>query len=270
MTRHTAQIAAVRSRTRVSVTLIDMVFPGDANHHGTLFGGVGLSHLDKVAFLAAARHARRPTVTAGCERIDFAAPARIGEMVEATGRVARVGRSSMGVEVELWAEAPVSGERRLCTRGIFNMVAPRVSGEGDLPPVVDGACVDDGWLRTVEMVFPNWTNHYGTLYGGDALKLMGKAAFISATRAARDVMVMAGSNRIDFAAPIREGDMIELASRVTRRGRASVAIAVELWAESLLTGDRRRAAAAEFVMAAVDADGRSKAISWPSDKGWPT
>lgn len=248
----------------MSVTLIDMVFPGDANHHGTLFGGVGLAHLDKVAFLAAARHARRPTVTAGCERIDFAAPARIGEMVEATGRVVRVGRSSMGVEVELWAEAPVSGERRLCTRGLFNMVSPRREGQGELPSLNEAPRIDDGWLRAVEMVFPTWTNHYGTLYGGDALKLMGKAAFICATRKARAVMVMAASNRIDFSCPIKEGDMVELASRATRVGRTSVTIEVELWGEALLTGQRRRAAAAEFVMVAVDEAGRPEAISRPA------
>ena len=246
----------------MSVTLIDMVFPGDANHHGTLFGGVGLAHLDKVAFLAAARHARRPTVTAGCERIDFAAPARIGEMVEATGRVVRVGRTSMGVEVELWAEAPVSGERRLCTRGVFNMVAPREAGEAALPPPPAAAEEKaDDWLRTVEVVFPTWTSHYGTLYGGEALKLMGKAAFIRATRRARAVMVMAASNRVDFAAPISEGDMVELASRPTCVGRSSVTIEVELWAEALLSGERRRSAAAEFVMVAVDPAGRPTPIA---------
>ncbi|NBB64240.1 acyl-CoA thioesterase [Pseudomonas sp. ODNR1LW] len=239
-----------------------MVFPGDANHHGTLFGGVGLAHLDKVAFLAAARHARRPTVTAGCERIDFSAPARIGEMVEATGRVVRVGRSSMGVEVELWAEAPVSGDRRLCTRGVFNMVSPRREGQGDLPSFNEPPHIkDDGWLRAVEMVFPTSTNHYGTLYGGDALKLMGKAAFICATRKARAVMVMAASNRIDFSCPISEGDMVELASRATGVGRTSVTIEVELWAEGLLTGERRRSAVAEFVMVAVDDAGRPSPIS---------
>ena len=62
--------------------LIDIVFPTDVNHHGTLFGGVALSHMDKVAFIAASRHGRAAFVTAACERIDFAAPARQGEMVE--------------------------------------------------------------------------------------------------------------------------------------------------------------------------------------------
>ena len=63
--------------------LADIVFPGDANHHGTLFGGTGLAHMDKVAFLAATRHGRAPFVTAASDKIDFRAPGRIGEMVEA-------------------------------------------------------------------------------------------------------------------------------------------------------------------------------------------
>ena len=105
------------------VRLIDMIFPGDTNHHGTLFGGVALAHMDKVAFLAASRHGRAPFVTAASERIDFAAPALRGELVEATGRVVRVGTSALDVEVELTAEALLSGERRLCTRGRFTLVA---------------------------------------------------------------------------------------------------------------------------------------------------
>ena len=245
----------------MTTRLIDMVFPGDANHHGTLFGGVGLAHLDKVAFLAASRHARRAVVTAGCERIDFAAPARIGEMVEATGRVVRTGRSSMGVEVELHAEALLTGERRLCTRGLFNMVALREAGDAaPLAGLADGAEKEDGWLRTVEMVFPGTTNHYGTLFGGDALKLMGKAAFVTATRQAREVVVMAATNRIDFKAPIDGGDMIELVSRVKMIGRSSLAVEVQLWAEGLLSGERRRSATAEFVMVCVDGEGRPNAM----------
>jgi acyl-CoA hydrolase len=42
-----------------------------------------------------------------------------------------------------------------------------------------------------------------------------------------------------------------------------VTIEVELWAEGLLTGERRRSAAAEFVMVAVDEAGRPRPISRP-------
>ncbi|MEN2786394.1 acyl-CoA thioesterase [Sphingomonas qilianensis] len=103
-----------------AVQLIDMIFPGDTNHHGTLFGGVALAHMDKVAFLAAARHGRAPFVTASCERIDFTAPARLGELIEATGRIVRVGNSSLDVEVELVAEELISASggcaRVVCSR----------------------------------------------------------------------------------------------------------------------------------------------------------
>lgn len=249
----------------MSVRLIDMVFPGDANHHGTLFGGVGMAHMDKVAFLAATRHARRSFVTAACDRLDFTAPALIGEMVEAIGRVVRVGRASLSVEVELHAEALLSGERRLCTRGLFHMVAvDRGPTRPPLPPLsadTGDEAADAPWLSTVEIVFPSRTNHYGGLFGGDALDMMGRAAFITATRRARAVMVMAASRQIDFTAPIKGGDMVELRSRVTATGRTSLTAEVELWGETLLTGERTRSAVGEFVMVAVDAEGRPTPIA---------
>lgn len=246
-----------------AVRLIDMVFPGDTNHHGTLFGGVALAHMDKVAFLAASRHGRAPFVTAASEKIDFAAPARAGDMVEVTGRVVRVGSSSLDVEVELVAETPVSAERRLCTRGRFTLVAQKGPGVRlPLPalPMEPDHDESGDTLRLAEMVFPGQTNHYGTLYGGDALRMMGKAAFIAATRHARAVMVMAASDRIDFTSPVREGEMVELVAAVRMTGRSSVRVEVQLHAENLLTGDRRHAATALFTMVSVDQAGRSKPL----------
>lgn len=237
-----------------------MVFPGDANHHGTLFGGRALSHMDTAAFLAASRHGRRAFVTAACERVDFSAPAHIGEMIEAEARVVRVGRTSLSVEVELHAEILLTGVRRLCTRGVFHMVAP--GGGSPLPPL-EAALPDDDDDRLVmaEMVFPDRTNHYGTLFAGDALSVLGKAAFITATRQARKGVVMAASHRIDFVQPIRGGDMIEMTCRVTGTGRTSLHVEVELWSEGLLSGERRRSATAAFVMVAVAEDGRPMPLS---------
>lgn len=237
--------------------LVDIVFPTDTNHHGTLFGGVALAHMDKVAFIAASRHGRTPFVTASCERMDFAAPARHGELVEAEARVVRVGKRSLTVEAMLTAEDPLSGERRLCAKGVFNMVALRDgdSPSRDLPPLPQPADVTDADpLRMVEMVFPDRTNHYGTLFGGEALAMMGKAAFVAATRHSRKVVVMAASQRVDFTVPVAGGDLVELVPRVTRAGARSMTVQVEFWAEGLLTGARRRSAVGEFVMVAL-ADG---------------
>lgn len=104
-------------------TLIDIVFPGDTNHHGTFFGGASLALMDRVAFIAATRFGRAPFVTASCERVDFRQPARIGHIVEFTARPVRSGRRSLTIEVEMVAEAIIGRERHVCTHGVFNMVA---------------------------------------------------------------------------------------------------------------------------------------------------
>ena len=115
--------------------------------------------------------------------------------------------------------------------------------------------------RIVEMVFPNQTNHYGTLFGGDALRLMDMAAFVTASRHARRPVVTASSERIDFHVPVRQGQLAEVVGRVTSTGRTSLTVEVELWAEDLLTGKRELCTKGSFVLVAVDDQGRPVAIS---------
>ncbi|MGV8932735.1 MAG: acyl-CoA thioesterase [Luteimonas sp.] len=103
--------------------LLEMVFPDHTNHLGTLFGGQALAWMDKAAFIAASRYARRSVVTARSEQVDFKLPIRQGQLVETIARVVEVGRSSIQVEVELIAEDLLSGDRELCTRGRFVMIA---------------------------------------------------------------------------------------------------------------------------------------------------
>jgi acyl-CoA hydrolase len=114
--------------------------------------------------------------------------------------------------------------------------------------------------RIVEMVFPNQTNHYGTLFGGDALRLMDMAAFVAASRHARRPMVTASSERIEFHIPVRQGQLAEVVGRVTSTRRTSLTVEVELWAEDLLTGKRDLCTKGSFVLVAVDEQGRPSPI----------
>lgn len=113
----------------------EIVFPDHTNHLGTLFGGQALAWMDKAAFVAATRFARRTVVTARSEQVDFHVPVRQGQLVELVARVAEVGRSSMQVDVELHAEDALAGTRRLCTRGRFTMIALDAEGR---PATVGG------------------------------------------------------------------------------------------------------------------------------------
>src|SRR5215471_3510318 len=117
--------------------------------------------------------------------------------------------------------------------------------------------------RIVEMVFPNQANHYGTLFGGDALRLMDMAAFVAASRHARKPVVTASSERINFPVPVRQGQLAEVIGRVSKTGRTSVTVEVELWAEDLLTGGRELCTKGSFVLVAVDEHGRPVPIQHP-------
>ncbi len=107
------------SRTRIT----KLVFPQDTNPIGTLYGGTALHWMDEVAFLAATRFARCQVVTVSMDRVDFKVPIPQGSIVELVGTVVRVGRSSLGVEVQILVEAVESGAQRLAIEGQFVMVA---------------------------------------------------------------------------------------------------------------------------------------------------
>ncbi|WP_133500467.1 acyl-CoA thioesterase [Cognatilysobacter terrigena] len=129
-----------RSEAPREARLWEIVFPDHANHLGTLFGGQALAWMDKAAFIAATRYARRTVVTARSEQVDFHVPVRQGQLVELVARVADVGRSSMRIEVELHTEDPHAGTRHLCTRGHFTMIALDANGRpAPVEPLDDGA-----------------------------------------------------------------------------------------------------------------------------------
>ncbi len=104
-------------------TVAEIVFPGHANHRGVLHGGPAMAWISKAGFVAATRQVRRTLVMAASERIDFKAPAHVGDVVEVTATVTGLGRRSIQVRAEMWAESPVSGERRHCTSAELVYVA---------------------------------------------------------------------------------------------------------------------------------------------------
>ena len=110
--------------------------------------------------------------------------------------------------------------------------------------------------RMVEIVFPDHTNHLGTLFGGQALAWMDKAAFIVASRYSRRTVVTARSEQIDFHVPVPQGALVELVARIVSTGRSSMEVEVEMHTEDLLTGDHRLATRGGFTMIALDRQGR--------------
>ena len=123
---------------RESLTdVADLMFPPDANMHGTVFGGKVLQMVDKAASVCAMRHAGKPCVTVAMERVEFLIPIRVGTFLIANARVNYTGRSSMEIGVEVYAEDMPGGTRQHTNSCLVTMVAVDGSGRpSPIPPLI--------------------------------------------------------------------------------------------------------------------------------------
>jgi acyl-CoA hydrolase len=114
--------------------------------------------------------------------------------------------------------------------------------------------------RMVKMVFPNQTNHYSTLFAGEALSMMDLTAFITGSRYCRKMLVTASSEKIDFKVPIKHGQLAEFIGHVIKTGTTSITVEVEMYGEDLISGKRQLSAKGNFILVAVDKKGKSVKI----------
>lgn len=113
-----------------------IVLPPDTNSHGTLFGGKLMAYIDDVASISAMRHARKNTVTASTDSVDFLHPIHQGNAVYVESFVTYTGRTSMEVFVKVIAEDLLSGEKNLCAMSFLTMVAIDENGKPTPVPAV--------------------------------------------------------------------------------------------------------------------------------------
>ncbi len=116
-----------------------------------------------------------------------------------------------------------------------------------------------GTAELRELVLPVHANHRGTLFAGEGLALMAKAAFLAARSLAQREVVMAGVTGMDFLAPVPVGHQLVLRAWVSRIGRCSMTVCVNGLADApgVPTDDVLKAV---FEMVAVDAAGRPAPI----------
>lgn len=105
------------------VNVYKAVFPGDTNHHNTMFGGNVMSMMDEVAFLTATRFSRKPIVTVSSSQINFTNPIPSGTIIRLEGKVIRIGRTSIDVAVNIWIESMYRDGQDHAIVGMFTLVA---------------------------------------------------------------------------------------------------------------------------------------------------
>ena len=97
--------------------------PGDINANGHIFGGWVLSQMDIAGGIAASRRSQGPVATVAIERMEFIAPIHIRDLISVYAEIERVGRTSMGVRIEVTATRDRGASEVKVTEGLFTFVA---------------------------------------------------------------------------------------------------------------------------------------------------
>ena len=106
-----------------SPTIRVTAMPSDANPYGDIFGGWLMSMMDSAAGSVASRHSHGRAVTIAVEGMTFHRPVVVGDEVSVYARLARVGRTSMTIDVESWRRARHDDRSYKVTEAKFTFVA---------------------------------------------------------------------------------------------------------------------------------------------------
>ena len=114
----------------------------------------------------------------------------------------------------------------------------------------------ESMVEMTELVLPNDTNMLGNLLGGKLMHLVDIAGAIAAQRHCNRIVVTAAIDSVEFKHPVRAGEIVILKAKVTWVGRTSMEVAVEVFSENYLTGERKFTNKAYLTFVAVDDAGR--------------
>jgi acyl-CoA thioesterase YciA len=105
------------------LTLRTLAMPRDVNVNGDIFGGWVLSQMDMAAGIVAAARGQGRAATVAIDAKQFIRPVKVGDVLCIYVEVVRVGRTSMGLQVEAWVLRNRQSNREKVTEGLFTFVA---------------------------------------------------------------------------------------------------------------------------------------------------
>ena len=106
-----------------------MPMPADVNANGDVFGGWIMAQVDVAGAVLPVRLARGRIATVAVNQFTFKQPVSIGDLLSFYAAITRVGRTSITVHVEVWAERnPAAPQLVKVTEANLTYVA--IDGQG--------------------------------------------------------------------------------------------------------------------------------------------
>lgn len=118
------------------LTLRTLAMPRDVNTNGDIFGGWVLSQMDMAAGIVAADRAQGRVATVAIDAMQFIRPVKVGDVLCIYVQIVRVGRTSMGLQIEAWVRRNRQDQREKVTEGLFTFVAIDEAGKPRILPAV--------------------------------------------------------------------------------------------------------------------------------------
>lgn len=100
----TSQASEVQLPTDQELVLKVIPMPGDCNANGDIFGGWVMAHVDLAGAVVPARYAGGRMATVAVNEFVFKHPVRVGDILSFFAKLTRIGRTSITVKIEVYAE----------------------------------------------------------------------------------------------------------------------------------------------------------------------
>lgn len=120
---------------RGTLTVRTIAMPADTNANGDIFGGWVMAHMDQAGGIAGVERAKGRVVTVKVDSMTFIAPMKVGDVLEVYTEIGAIGRTSMKIHIEAWAQRFQTHHRDKVTDATFTFVA--VDDDGTPRPVPD-------------------------------------------------------------------------------------------------------------------------------------
>jgi len=134
----------------------------------------------------------------------------------------------------------------------------------DCPDVADHPYPKGRMPAIRRVMVPSDTNAVGTIFGGTILSEIDLAAAITAHLVHPGRIVTVAMDKIEFKQPVHVGDLLSLFGTITKLGRSSIQMQIEVFAERRLAcRETHLVTVAEVTMVAVDEDLRPTPIAEP-------
>ena len=90
--------------TNMELVLKVIPMPADCNANGDIFGGWVMAQVDLAGSVSPMRHAQGRVATVAVNEFVFKQPVRLGDILSFYASLSRIGRTSIAVKVEVYAE----------------------------------------------------------------------------------------------------------------------------------------------------------------------